>query len=93
MKQSDSIEPLNKSNNVDLIIGRFRHLPMANAEPAHPLASYYCDECGEPDWVDTHQGGGIREFYADDERGDIICEPCARLRAANNKISGDSPEN
>jgi len=71
------------SDNVDLLVGRFRHLPAANEEPAHPLASYYCDECGEPDWVDTHQGGEIREFYADDEQGDSICEPCARLRAAN----------
>ena len=71
------------SDNVDLLVGRFQHLPMANEEPAHPLASYYCDECGEPDWTDTHQGGDIREFYADEERGDTICEPCARLRAAN----------
>jgi len=70
------------SDNVDLLVGRFRHLPLANEEPAHPLASYYCDECGEPDWVDTHQGGDIREFYADDDQGDTICEPCARLRAA-----------
>ena len=73
----DEADVANVSNDV------FRHLPMANEEPAHPLASYYCDECGEPDWVDTHQGGDIREFYADEEQGDIICEPCARLRAAN----------
>ncbi len=59
---------------------RFRHLPPANEEPAHPLASYYCDECGNPDWIDTHKGGGIREFYADEEMGDSVCEPCMHKR-------------
>ena len=62
---------------------RFRLLQPANEEPAHPMASYYCDECGEADWTDTIDGGGIREFYADDEIGDTICEPCTRKRAAN----------
>ena len=75
------------NRTVQDLVGRFRHLPSANEEPAHPLASYYCDECGEPDWVDTHRGGGIREFYADNEQGDTICEPCARLRAANASLS------
>jgi hypothetical protein len=67
-------------------VGRFRRLPLANEEPADPLASYYCDECGDADWTDTLDGGGIREFYADDEIGDTICEPCMRKRAANAEL-------
>jgi hypothetical protein len=68
------------------LVDRFRHLPLANEEPAHPLASYYCDECGEPDWADTHQGGPIREFYDDDEMGDTICEQCMRKRIETTTI-------
>ena len=60
---------------------RFRPLPPANEPPeANECASYHCDECGEPDWADVHAGGEIRKFYADDERGDRICERCAMAR-------------
>ena len=67
---------------------RFRPLPPANATPCHPLAAYYCDDCGEPDWTDATAGGDIRKFYSDDDRGDTICEVCMRKRVTTDDKRG-----
>jgi hypothetical protein len=67
---------------------RFRSLPLANATPCHPLAAYYCDDCGEPDWTDATAGGDIRKFYSDDDRGDTICEVCMRKRVTTDDKRG-----
>ena len=50
-------------------------LPPANEPPNDPHASYLCEDCGEPDWVDTYAGGPIRKFYRDSD-GCTICDKC-----------------
>jgi len=74
------VEPV--AGTVRRDVGRFRHLPPANKEPAHPLASYYCDKCGKPDWVDTYHGKPIREFYKDQKTGESVCNVCINLLSA-----------
>ena len=66
----------------DRVVGRFVKMPFANDPPNHPLRSYYCDDCCQPDYADLWDGKPIREFYHDTERHLLICEPCM-IKAKN----------
>ena len=67
-------------------VGRFVWMPPANEPPNPPLASYYCDDCCQPDYVDTYDDGDIREFYYDTERELYVCEKCMLKHEANINI-------
>ncbi len=65
---------------------RFKKLPWAPTDE-NPVASYYCcEECDERDYVDTFNGGQIREFYHDTELGELICEVCKVKREGQNGV-------
>jgi len=75
-----AVESGTKGDERNEMKDRFTKLPLANLPPADPYASYYCEECGEMDYVDAVNGGKMRDFYMDNVAVELVCEVCMRKR-------------